>query len=60
MKNLPFMDNNDTKDNNSQFENAYFILLKDLEKAKYYGEVILKFENGKIVHMKKTESIKLK
>jgi len=44
----------------NQFENAYYILLKDLERNNYFGEVILKFENGKIVHMKKTESIKLK
>ena len=40
--------------------NKYFELLHELEAESYYGEVILKFENGKIVHMKKTESIKLK
>lgn len=51
--------NSDTKDNN-QFKDAYYILLKDLEQKDYYGEVILKFEKGQIVHMKKTESIKLK
>jgi hypothetical protein len=36
----------------------YIELLKKLESDRYYGEVIIKFENGNIVHVKKTESIK--
>ena len=41
-------------------ENSILIkVLRDI-KSDYFGEVILKFENGKLVHMKKTESIKVK
>lgn len=34
-------------------------LIKDLVKAGFYGELLIKFENGHIVICKKTESIKL-
>ena len=34
-------------------------LLRDLTKGAFYGEVSLKFENGKLVSAKKTESIKV-
>lgn len=40
--------------------NKYIALLKKLESDRYYGEVIIKFENGSIVHFKKAETIKLK
>ena len=40
--------------------NKYFELLMELEAEGYYGEVTLKFNNGKIVQMRKTESIKFK
>ena len=34
-------------------------LLKELKNACFYGELVIKFEHGKIVVVKKTESIKL-
>lgn len=34
-------------------------ILKDLTSKKFYGSMLIKFENGKIVHVKKEESIKL-
>uniref|UniRef100_A0A6M3KHS5 DUF2292 domain-containing protein n=1 Tax=viral metagenome TaxID=1070528 RepID=A0A6M3KHS5_9ZZZZ len=34
-------------------------LLQNLIVGKFYGELVVKFEHGKIVHCKKTESIKL-
>ena len=36
-----------------------FDLLKQLVDSKYYGTVILKWEGGNIVQVKKEESIKL-
>lgn len=40
--------------------NEMFRILIDLYKERFYGELILKFENGQIVHMRKTENIKLR
>ena len=34
-------------------------MLKRLTQNCFYGSILLKFENGKIVHVKKEESIKL-
>jgi len=34
-------------------------LIETLKKDKFYGELLIKFEHGKIVVTKKTESIKL-
>jgi len=34
-------------------------MLQDLVADHFYGEVLIKFENGRIVVVKKTESIKL-
>ena len=36
-----------------------FQMIQDLVNACFYGELILKFESGKIVHIKKTESLKI-
>jgi hypothetical protein len=36
-----------------------FQLIKELITKKFYGEVVIKFEAGKIVCCKKTESVKL-
>lgn len=33
--------------------------ITDLMSRKFYGKVIISFENGKITHLKKEESIKL-
>ncbi len=33
-------------------------LLKSLVMKAWYGELVIKFEAGKVVHIKKTESIK--
>jgi len=33
-------------------------ILKELEENKFYGELLLKYESGKVVLIKKTESIK--
>jgi hypothetical protein len=35
-------------------------LLAEIEKHKYYGEVVLKFENGQLCHGKITETILFK
>ena len=34
-------------------------MLQDLVDEQFYGELLIKFENGRIVVVKKTESIKL-
>lgn len=34
-------------------------LIKKLMDTKFYGELIIKLEAGKVVHIKKTESIKV-
>ena len=33
-----------------------FDFLLKLASTKFYGEVVIKFENGRITHLKKTES----
>ncbi len=33
-------------------------ILKDLTLKKFYGSILIRFENSKIVHIKKEESIK--
>lgn len=44
-------------DNNNQ---KYINDLIELERQKFYGEVLIKIENGKITYMKKSETIKHK
>ena len=39
--------------------NKLIELLKDLIDKKFYGNIQVNFENGNIVNIKKTESIKL-
>jgi hypothetical protein len=34
-------------------------IIRDLILARFYGSVLIKFEAGKIVHVKKEESIRL-
>jgi len=34
-------------------------ILEELILNKFYGSILIKFENGKIVHIKKEESIKI-
>lgn len=34
-------------------------LIKGLIVNKFYGSILIKFENGKIVHVKKEESIRI-
>lgn len=36
-----------------------FKLIQDLIESSFYGQLVIKFEAGKIVHCQKTESIKL-
>lgn len=38
---------------------ALIKLLKELVEKKFFGEVVIKFESGRIVIIKKTESIKI-
>lgn len=38
---------------------ALFHLIRKLTKECFYGELVIKFEKGKIVHCKKIESIKV-
>lgn len=35
-------------------------LIKDLTRLKFFGEVLIKFESGRIVLVRRTENIKLK
>jgi len=35
------------------------IIVADLVKREFYGDVVFKFEAGKVVQIKKTESVKL-
>lgn len=37
---------------------AIFDLIKELKNACFYGELVIKFEHGKIVLIKKVENIK--
>lgn len=39
--------------------NELLILMGNIIANKFYGELIIKFEAGKIVHCKKSESIKI-
>lgn len=34
-------------------------ILKELTADKFYGKLIISFENGRVVHLKKEESIKV-
>jgi hypothetical protein len=34
-------------------------VIQDLIEKRFYGQLIIKFEAGKIIHCQKTESIKL-
>ncbi|MBN1626430.1 MAG: DUF2292 domain-containing protein [Deltaproteobacteria bacterium] len=34
-------------------------ILKKLTSIKFYGSILIKFENGKVVHIKKEENIKI-
>lgn len=45
---------------NDNSNNQYFEYLSQLEAEGYYGEVVINFQNGKITHMNKKESIKFK
>lgn len=38
---------------------AFIEFIRNLIEKKFYGEVVVKFEHGKIVIIKKTESVKL-
>ena len=35
------------------------ILLRDLNLNKFYGELVIKYENGKVVLIRKTQNIKI-
>jgi len=34
-------------------------IIKEISKDKFYGEILIKFESGKVVLVKKTENIKI-
>jgi hypothetical protein len=43
----------------SEYSSKLIQILKSLTLMKFFDSILIKFENGKIVHIKKEESIKI-